>query len=1077
MPVWTLITDILLPIIKKPVIELDTHLKKTFQRHLKILLGLLICLTLTITTEIINTYKNESNTTAMLHNFKNSTTTENNVYTTLGILNIFILLIVTIFISSPLYGIIVFYISFMRGIETIYPIIDLINFILVYQQKMNQQYDVYINLIKNNTGIPISTSHFLFPSISLLISFGICIIRIILSFQIVHNEVEKYFNKKFLFICIDFYLQLQLFILGYSPLNPLMLLRKTVVFCLSVHLLVLFQDKTFWCGLTTSGAFWVYDKRSLLSKLVLKISKINFDMKYQLPGYMTACFIILCRCTIGIIFLSMMLSYSNDQTILMPPFNSHIKLCFYTLFNPGIMINGLFIILVVLFIYDGWNYWCYLDTKGVVWFYTGMNYLSTWKAGIRINLNNKKYSRKTVSTKTLNIDNSAFPMSKNPVLTDRISSPKLKLQHRNPLTMSLQSNQSEVTNLENDINENQSSSGSDTFNDIPKIVKPMTIVDEVSENQMNSNISKILIRFYDENNEVILLQPELITRKRNNNSQTNVDDVLLAKDQARFQLKEYDIVIMQLGNTGVGKSSLCQALTNNPGFRAGTLNGTTLVPRAGIIEKDNDLLFPSDKRIRYVIVDVPGLNQACVTETRNLYISQTNDVGQIIEEKLKLSHIERLIIDLSKLMTICLLVIDDKILNGFKVLYDKVIDMLVTGIKEGHIKKYANISDEELKLLVMKRIIIVCNKYDRLFDYENCEEQKHIIINDIEQVLDKKGIPIIFTVAASYSASNGFGQFTERKTNELKSPNYIQTINELKHVIHEKILEHKEDLIEQLKGQNRRTKVVQEAYKRGNERLIAKHQNNNRAISFLSTAPGIARTFYYRAKENEWLKSVTPNIAQTFYQRAKEIEKSWGINRNRVQMNKIVHEHKLTNFVGFNRNNQYICNICESQNDNGTLPHVWWYCEKKECFDIKNRWYNRIIGWPAVTSNDQQEIAEQNAEVISLQLVMRCDYEVTKVGWTETSWSTKDVDQPWNIIDELRAISKELNVSVAAVALRWIVQQPGVTSTIRGAKPLDQLNDNMQCVTFQLSDEQMARLTKVSDTPLPYPFNMIASFN
>ncbi|CAF0852002.1 unnamed protein product [Didymodactylos carnosus] len=99
-----------------------------------------------------------------------------------------------------------------------------------------------------------------------------------------------------------------------------------------------------------------------------------------------------------------------------------------------------------------------------------------------------------------------------------------------------------------------------------------------------------------------------------------------------------------------------------------------------------------------------------------------------------------------------------------------------------------------------------------------------------------------------------------------------------------------------------------------------------------------------------------------------------------------------------------------------------------------------------------------------------------KIGWTETSWSTKDVDQTWNIIDELRAISKELNVSVAAVALRWLVQRPGVTSTIIGAKTLDQLNDNMQCVTFQLSDEQMARLTKASDTPLPYPFNIIAKF-
>lgn len=96
-----------------------------------------------------------------------------------------------------------------------------------------------------------------------------------------------------------------------------------------------------------------------------------------------------------------------------------------------------------------------------------------------------------------------------------------------------------------------------------------------------------------------------------------------------------------------------------------------------------------------------------------------------------------------------------------------------------------------------------------------------------------------------------------------------------------------------------------------------------------------------------------------------------------------------------------------------------------------------------------------------------------KVGWTETSWSTKTVEQTWNILDQLRAIAKELNTSVAAVALRWLIQRDGVTSTIIGAKTMEQFNQNMQAIDIQLSDEQMARLTKASDTPLPYPFNVI----
>jgi len=94
------------------------------------------------------------------------------------------------------------------------------------------------------------------------------------------------------------------------------------------------------------------------------------------------------------------------------------------------------------------------------------------------------------------------------------------------------------------------------------------------------------------------------------------------------------------------------------------------------------------------------------------------------------------------------------------------------------------------------------------------------------------------------------------------------------------------------------------------------------------------------------------------------------------------------------------------------------------------------------------------------------------VGWTETSFTVKDVDQTWKILDELKAVAKELKVSVAAVALRWIAQRSGVSSVIIGAKTLQQLEDNMVSARITLSSEQMDRLTKASDTPLPYPYSM-----
>lgn len=96
-----------------------------------------------------------------------------------------------------------------------------------------------------------------------------------------------------------------------------------------------------------------------------------------------------------------------------------------------------------------------------------------------------------------------------------------------------------------------------------------------------------------------------------------------------------------------------------------------------------------------------------------------------------------------------------------------------------------------------------------------------------------------------------------------------------------------------------------------------------------------------------------------------------------------------------------------------------------------------------------------------------------KVGWSETSWSTKTVEQTWNVLDQLKAIAKELNVSVATVALRWVMQRNGVTSIIIGARTMEQFNQNIQAIDIQLSDEQMAQLTKASDAPLPYPYNVI----
>lgn len=82
-------------------------------------------------------------------------------------------------------------------------------------------------------------------------------------------------------------------------------------------------------------------------------------------------------------------------------------------------------------------------------------------------------------------------------------------------------------------------------------------------------------------------------------------------------------------------------------------------------------------------------------------------------------------------------------------------------------------------------------------------------------------------------------------------------------------------------------------------------------------------------------------------------------------------------------------------------------------------------------------------------------------------------EKAYDIIDVMAEIGKHHNVSVATVALNWVIRQPAVTSTIIGAKNLQQLNDNIAAVSLELTSEEMEQLNKVSALAPEYPGWMI----
>jgi aryl-alcohol dehydrogenase-like predicted oxidoreductase len=81
-------------------------------------------------------------------------------------------------------------------------------------------------------------------------------------------------------------------------------------------------------------------------------------------------------------------------------------------------------------------------------------------------------------------------------------------------------------------------------------------------------------------------------------------------------------------------------------------------------------------------------------------------------------------------------------------------------------------------------------------------------------------------------------------------------------------------------------------------------------------------------------------------------------------------------------------------------------------------------------------------------------------------------EKTYAIVDELQTIAKAHQSTVARVALAWVQAQPGVTSTIIGARRLEQLEDNLKALEVKLSAEELGRLDALTKPTLGFPQSM-----
>lgn len=170
----------------------------------------------------------------------------------------------------------------------------------------------------------------------------------------------------------------------------------------------------------------------------------------------------------------------------------------------------------------------------------------------------------------------------------------------------------------------------------------------------------------------------------------------------------------------------------------------------------------------------------------------------------------------------------------------------------------------------------------------------------------------------------------------------------------------------------------------------------------------------------------------------------------------------------------------------GLSDHPAWVCAtaQLEC---------RIRGWsPIVGLQIEYSLAERTVEGELIPMALEHGMGVTPwsplKGGHLTGKYTRDKhpdegrgaayehtipESRWEIIDELLKVSEEADCTPAEAALAWVRERPGVSSTIIGARTLEQLEKNLRSLDVELSAEHRSRLDEVSTPSLDFPHDFL----
>lgn len=94
----------------------------------------------------------------------------------------------------------------------------------------------------------------------------------------------------------------------------------------------------------------------------------------------------------------------------------------------------------------------------------------------------------------------------------------------------------------------------------------------------------------------------------------------------------------------------------------------------------------------------------------------------------------------------------------------------------------------------------------------------------------------------------------------------------------------------------------------------------------------------------------------------------------------------------------------------------------------------------------------------------------------EEAWKNRATQRNWDVLEKMEEISSKMDKTIPQIAIAWLLKQPAVISPIIGARTMEQLEDNLGSIGWEIKREDLDELTKLSEPDMPYPYRMIKNY-